>query len=82
MVGFDHRYLKVNKELCRITGYQATELENLRFPAITFADDLHLNLKQAKELAQGFIDHYEMDKRYIRKDGKLIWVHLLCTLCQ
>ena len=80
MVGLDYRFLKVNQELCRITGYQAAELENLSFPDITFADDLHLNLKQAKKLAQGLIDHYEMDKRYIRKDGKPVWVQLSVRL--
>lgn len=80
MVGLDYRFLKVNQELCRITGYQAEELLNLRFPDITCADDLHLDLKQAEELAQGLIEQYEMDKRYIRKDGKPVWVRLSARL--
>ena len=80
MVGLDHRFLKVNQELCRITGYQAVELEQLSFPDITFQDDLLLNLKQAGKLTQGQLDHYEMDKRYIRKDGTLTWVKLSVRL--
>ncbi len=80
MVGLDYRFLKVNQELCRITGYQADEFENLRFADITFADDLRLDLKQAEDLVHGLIDQYEMDKRYIRKDGKLVWVRLSVRL--
>lgn len=80
MVGLDYRFLKVNQELCRITGYTADELVNLRFPEITCAEDLDYNLKQSEFLVQGLIDQYEMDKRYIRKDGQQIWVQLSARL--
>ena len=80
MVSLDYRFIKVNKELCQITGYQAEELLNLRFPDISYADDLALDLKQAEELAQGLIDQYQMDKRYICKDGKHVWVRLSVRL--
>jgi PAS domain S-box-containing protein len=80
MVGLDYRFLKVNQELCRITGYQAEELLALEFVDITFPDDLPLDLQYAKRLVLGEIDFYEMDKRYIRKDGRVIWVRLSARL--
>lgn len=80
IIDLDHRFVRVNQELCRITGYAADELLGLRFSEITCAEDLDYNLQQAKALAQGRIDQYEMDKRYIRKDGRLVWVRLSVRL--
>lgn len=80
IVGFDHKFLQVNRELCRITGYVREELLAKSFPDITHADDLQQDLKQAKALEEGRIDQYQMDKRYIRKDGRPIWVRLSVRL--
>ena len=80
MVGLDYRFLKVNQELCRITGYQAEELLALEFADITYPDDLSLDLQYAERLVLGKIDFYEMDKRYIRKDGRVVWVRLSARL--
>ena len=80
MVGLDYRFTKVNQEFCRITGYSADELVGLSFADITHTDDVDLDMQQACELIQGKIDQYQMDKRYIRKDRKPIWVRLSVRL--
>jgi PAS domain S-box-containing protein len=76
LVGLDGRFLQVNAAYCRLTGYDETELVARTFQDITHPDDLALDLAQAERLAQGEIEGYEMEKRYIRKDGALIWVLL------
>ena len=80
IVGLDHRFQRVNEALCRITGYEAGELMARTFDDITHPDDLVADSEQAQKLADGLIDRYSMDKRYIRKDGKIAWVHLSVRL--
>ena len=80
IVGLDHRFQRVNATLCRITGYEANELMARTFDDITHPDDLVADAEQAQKLADGVIDQYSMDKRYIRKDGTIAWVHLSVRL--
>lgn len=76
MVSLDYRFLRVNEALCQITGYTAAELISLSFPDITHPDDLAADLDYVRRLAAGEIEQYRMDKRYLRKDGEIVWVHL------
>ena len=80
MVSLDFKFLRVNQELCRIVGYSAEELLEIGFPDITHPDDLGKNIQYAKDLVQGLIDQYQMDKRYIRKNGDPIWIKLSVRL--
>ncbi len=72
----------VNDTYCRITGYSRDELLNVKktFKAITFPDDLESDLLLVNQLVSGQIGNYDLDKRYIRKDGSLAWVHLSVSL--
>ena len=76
ITSLDHRFLRVNEVLCKITGYSSEELCRLRFTDITHPDDLEPNIKLADQLANKLIDQYSIEKRYIRKDGRIIWVFL------
>lgn len=76
VVSPDHRFLKVNEALCRIMGYSPEELTSLRFSDITHPDHLAEDLEQVRRLAVREIDQYTADKRYVRKDGRIIWGHL------
>ncbi len=80
MVGLDFRFMRVNQELCRLTGYAPEELTVRSFPDITHPDDLELDVRQAGELLAGRIDQYQMEKRYLRKDGRVIWIRLSVRL--
>jgi PAS domain S-box-containing protein/putative nucleotidyltransferase with HDIG domain len=79
-VGLDFRFQRVNAELCRITGYSEDELAARTFVDITHPDDVTLDVKLARRLAAGKIDHYSMEKRYLRKDGSTVWVRLSVRL--
>lgn len=70
------RFLRVNQKYCDILGYTREELENLDFATITYPEDLQKNLDLLEQLKRGEIPEFTMEKRYIRKDGSLVWVLL------
>jgi PAS domain S-box-containing protein len=72
--------LRVNDGFCRIVGYGADELQGGLFQRITHPDDLPANLEHYRRLKAGEVPHYEMEKRYIRRDGSIVWVHLFGSL--
>jgi PAS domain S-box-containing protein len=81
-VALDGRWLQVNQKLCTILGYGRQELLSRSFQDMTYADDLQENWDYIKRLVAGDIESYSMEKRYIRKDGSLIWANLTATLAR
>lgn len=79
-VGLDGRWLQFNNTLCAITGYPRDQLQTLTFGDITHPDDLEADWNQARQLLDGRIDGYTMEKRYVRKDGQIVWVSLNASL--
>ncbi len=76
----DGHWLRVNQKLCEITGYSSGELQALTFSDITYPDDLPADLERQAELLAGIIPNYTIEKRYVRKDGQLIWINLTVSL--
>ena len=74
IISTDFRFQRVNSALCSITGYSQEELESLSFLDITHPEDRAENLKMAQKLASSELRDYQLEKRYIRKDGKIVWV--------
>ena len=72
----DGRWLRVNQKLCEIVGYSEAELLRLTFQDITHPDDLATDLAQTEKVRSGKLDTYSLEKRYIRKDGSLVWISL------
>jgi PAS domain S-box-containing protein len=70
------RWLAVNERLCTITGYERTELLATDFQAITHPDDLGTDVELARRVASGELPRYSLEKRYVRKDGREVWVNL------
>jgi PAS domain S-box-containing protein len=69
------RFLTINNRYCEITGYARQELlSGMRMQDITHADDLPHNLDMLQRAATDGTP-FETEKRYIRKDGSLVWVH-------
>jgi PAS domain S-box-containing protein len=69
----DGRFLRVNDALCRILGYRVDELLTNPFQDVTYPDDLAADLAQVELMADGKINSYSIEKRYLRKDGAIIW---------
>ena len=79
-VALDGRWLRVNDQCAAITGYGREELLAGSFQDITHPDDLPQDLAHVETLLSGAAERYSMDKRYVRKDGGIAWVHLTVTL--
>ena len=68
------RFLEVNQAFCRITGYERDELLQMTPQDLTHPDDRCSDTIDAATLLRGARDQYGLEKRYIRKDGSVIWV--------
>ena len=79
-VGLDGKWIAVNPRLCEITGYSEAELLTKTFAEITHPDDLDKDWELARLLLKGEIPSYEMEKRYVRKDGAIAWVKLSAAI--
>lgn len=80
LVGRDGRWLEVNQRLCDIVGYSRDELLAETFQNITHPDDLAADLDGVRSLLSGEKESYALDKRYIRKDGGIVWIGLTVAL--
>lgn len=79
MVKPNGRWLEVNEELCHIVGYSKQELAELTFQDITLPEDLSTDLNLLDQLVAGKIDRYQLEKRYVKKEGAVVWVELTVT---
>ncbi|MDX1572404.1 MAG: diguanylate cyclase [Methylophaga sp.] len=76
LVDLDGRWVEVNDALCDMLGYQENELLQLTFMDVTHPDDLDLDQQYVEKLIAGQLDHYQMEKRYFRKNGNTVDVLL------
>jgi diguanylate cyclase (GGDEF)-like protein/PAS domain S-box-containing protein len=76
MVGLDHRFVEPNARLCQMLGYSDTELKTMTFNDVTHPEDLDLDLSLLEQLLARETEHYELEKRYLRADGSLLWGRL------
>ncbi len=70
------RYQRVNEKYCHIVGYEHDELMAMSFADITHPDDVELDLQHVRQLLEGEISEFTIEKRYIRKNGEIVWVYL------
>jgi len=69
-------WIQVNDRICSMMGYSRDEIVRMTWPEITHPDDIAADLEQFNRVLSGQIDCYTMNKRFIRKDGKVIWTNL------
>ena len=80
IVAPDGRFLQVNRALCAIVGYSEEELLATDYQAITHHDDRAADLAQDRAMLAGEIRTYQMEKRYLHKDGYVVWILLSVSL--
>jgi len=85
VVGIAHvspegRWLRFNQRLCDILGYDREELAARTFDDVTHPDDRDASRVYFERLLAGEVDAFEVDKRYVRKDGAPVWAHLTVSL--
>ena len=74
LISPEGRWQEVNDELCRMLGYGRYELLQSSFQKITHADDLDADLDNLASLLAGRISGYQIEKRFLDKLGRVIWV--------
>ncbi|WP_295391776.1 ABC transporter substrate binding protein [uncultured Thiodictyon sp.] len=72
----DKGWLEVNTGICTLLGYTERELSGMNWAQLTHPDDLPADVAQFERVRAGDIDTYALEKRFIRRDGEAIWVHL------
>jgi PAS domain S-box-containing protein len=76
----DSRRLRVNKAFCELLGYSETEMLARTVHHITHPDDLAQDMAERARVLAGLTDTYQREKRYLHRDGHVVWGHLTCTL--
>jgi len=80
MVGLDGHWLRVNHQLSALLGYTDSELQLLRFQDLTYPDDLAIDEQHVRELLADERASYSMEKRYVCKDGSIVWANITVVL--
>jgi PAS domain S-box-containing protein len=72
------QFLQINQKFCQIIGYSCYEIlqQHFDFQRITYADDLKRDIAEVTRLLKGAADNYCIEKRYIHKDGHIVWITL------
>ncbi|HWI13218.1 MAG TPA: PAS domain S-box protein, partial [Burkholderiales bacterium] len=79
-VSVDGVWLRVNDRLCAITGRSREELLGTSFGDITHPDDVEKDLALARRVISGAMPSYTIDKRYVRKNGSVVWAEISVAL--
>jgi PAS domain S-box-containing protein len=80
LVAPEGRWLRVNRALCEIVGYSEAELLQRSFQDLTHPDDLDADLEQVRRMLSGEIRSYRRDKRYVHRNGHVVWIKLSVSL--
>lgn len=80
LVSLEGRWLDVNDALCRILGYAREELLQVDFQRLTHPDDLQADLALVQDLLAGRCSHYHLEKRFLDRNGRVIWTRLSVSL--
>lgn len=77
----EKEWLEVNDHLCLMLGYTKKELSHLTWTELTHPDDLNLDLELFNQVLAGKRNRYELEKKFIRKDGSTVYT-ILSVSCQ
>jgi PAS domain S-box-containing protein len=81
-IGLDGKLLLVNQGFCDLVGYTHEELYERTFVDITYAEDRIADIAYVERALAGDRQPYVREKRYIHKNGSLVWAHLISTLAR
>ena len=79
LVAADQRILQVNRALCAMLGYAEAELTGTTLRSHTHPDDIAANHALVERARAGEVDRYTLEKRYLRKDGQIVWAALTAS---
>jgi PAS domain S-box-containing protein len=76
----DEQWISVNQRYCEITGYSREEILTFKVEQLTHPEDVEASLEFIRRIRSGELPEYRMEKRYVRKNGAVIWVHLTVSI--
>ena len=76
----DEDWISVNQRFCEITGYSRDEILKLNVEDLTHPEDVDRSLEFIRRIRSGELPEYRIEKRYIRKDGRVVWVNLTVSI--
>jgi PAS domain S-box-containing protein len=74
------RWLKVPPTLCGLLGYTEAELLGHRFHEVTHPEDIDADWNQCLRLIREEIKSFDLEKRYVHKDGGIVWAYINCSV--
>jgi PAS domain S-box-containing protein len=80
LVGTDGRIQQCNRRFCEMLRYSEGEILTLGLAGISHPDDWERDYPFVSRLWHGEIPYYHLEKRYVRKDGQVIWAHVAIAL--
>ena len=80
LVGKNYRFEKVNYAFCQMVGYSEAELLERSFLDITHPDDVRADVELTERLFRREIPFFQLPKRYVKKNGEVIWINLTASL--
>ncbi|MCX7700674.1 MAG: diguanylate cyclase [Gemmataceae bacterium] len=80
IVSPDGRWLRVNPAFCAMLGYSEDELRQMTFVDVSHPDDVGVSITRDCELLGGDKVSYQLRKRYLRKDGGVVWALVNASL--
>jgi len=79
-VSSEGRYLRVNRKYCQMLGYSEQEMLDLTLYDVTHPDDREASVAIVHSSFNGEPEEYTIEKRYVRKDGEIIWALINWTI--
>ncbi|HXR58087.1 MAG TPA: PAS domain S-box protein, partial [Burkholderiales bacterium] len=79
-VGLDGRFVRANRRVCEIFGYSEQELRALTVKDISHPEDRDLADGQRAKVLAGEMESARLEKRYLRKDGRMVWVNVAIAM--
>jgi PAS domain S-box-containing protein len=76
LVGIDGIFLYANQKFCDFVGYTVEQLKHKSYVEITHPDDITVDKSQIQNIKDGNINFYKLEKRFIKKNGEIVWVKL------
>lgn len=80
IIDTQRRFLEVNSQICKILGYHPEEMVGRSFNSFTHPDDAEGGRERWRQLLDGEVEFNRSEKRYLHKDGRVLWVIVSNTL--
>ncbi len=78
-IGANGMLTETNEAYQRMLGYTADEMKAMHYTQVTHPDDVDIDTAVAAEVAAGIRPSYNVEKRYVRRDGETVWVNVTVT---